>query len=173
MGFYAANLIQINLINGNTLNRLLIVRFLPLSVIAVLLLFGYFYNRVKHDVNSGVQCQLVATEQCVLVIEQQEFAVQMLRPAEVEEELGIKLVFPAHYRLEKSWIQGVNMYMGRTALLPKNIVSDGDKSFSELTFFLGACSESKMQWQLVLVYLNPISGTQHRLFYNFSTDTGA
>lgn len=170
--FYGANLIQISLISANTLNRLFIVRFLPLPVIAILLLFVYFFNRVTHDVNSGVQCQLVATDQCVLVIEQQEFAAQMLRPAEVEEELSIKLLFPAQYRLQQSWIQGVNMYMGRTALITQNSHNDGEVSSSELLFFLGACSENKMLWQLVLIYLNPVSGEEHKLFYNFSTDTG-
>lgn len=155
------------------MNRLLLVRFLPLAVIAVLLLFGYFFTRLEQDLNSGVQCQLLGLKECVLVIDQQEFVVQMLQPFHVEEELPVKLTFPSQYRLTGSWIQGVNMYMGKTALLPKNSVSDGAKVVSELTFFLGACSEDKMKWQLVLIYLNPVSGEEQKLFYNFSTDNSA
>jgi hypothetical protein len=168
---YEANLIQISLFSYITLNRFPIVRFLPILVIAVLLLFAYFINRPDPAINSGVQCQLIVTDECILVVEQQTFVAQMLQPVEVEEELQVKLVFPAVYRLQKSWIQGINMYMGQTALIPKNSDSDAEVTTSELTFFLGSCSESKMQWQLVLIYLNPVTGAEHKLFYNFSTDT--
>jgi hypothetical protein len=149
------------------------VRYLPLFVIAALLLSAYFINLSESTINSGVQCQLVGTDECVLVVKQQTFIAQMLQPVELEEEQQVKLVFPAHYRLQKSWIQGINMYMGRTALIPLKHYSDGDVSTSELIFFLGACSEKKMQWQLVVIYLNPVSGAEHTLFYNFSTATAA
>jgi hypothetical protein len=162
---------QISLFKYITLDRFPVVRFLPIFVVAALLLFAYLINRPDPGLNSGVQCQLVGADECVLIVEQQEFVAQMLQPAEVEEELRVKLLFPAVYRLEKSWIQGINMYMGRTALIPQTSHSDAEVSISELTFFLGACSENKMQWQLVLIYLNPVSGEQRKLFYNFSTDT--
>ncbi|MFT6951922.1 MAG: hypothetical protein ACJAUL_003078 [Paraglaciecola sp.] len=153
------------------MNRLFIVRYLPLFVIAALLFSAYFINRTEPTINSGVQCQLAGADECVLVVEQQKFVAQMLQQVEVEEELRVKLVFPAAYRLQKGWVQGINMYMGKTALMPQNSHSDGEVSTNELLFFLGACSEKKMQWQLVVIYLNPVSGTEHTLFYNFSTDT--
>lgn len=173
MCFYGANLIQINLDNHITLNRLHIVRFIPILVIALLLLFGYVVQRANQSGNSGTQCQLQDTDECVLSVNNQRFSVQMLDTLQVEEELLVKLKFPARYRLEKSWIQGVNMYMGKTALSLKDSFSDETQTVSELTFFLGACSENKMKWQLVLIYQNPVSGEEHKQFYNFSTDTGA
>jgi hypothetical protein len=164
---------QTSLAKHMTLDRLFIVRFLPFFVVTALLLFGYIMNRPDPSINSGVQCQLVGDDECVLVIKQHIFITQMLQPAVVEEELRVKLIFPASYRLQKSWVQGINMYMGQTALIPQHSNSDEQVTTSELLFFLGACSEKKMQWQLVLVYLNPISGAQHKLFYNFLTDTSS
>ncbi|MEI8648695.1 hypothetical protein P4S73_13660 [Paraglaciecola sp. Hal342] len=71
----------------------------------------------------------------------------------MEEELQIELIYPSQYDLQQSYIQGINMYMGQTALLNTSIESDAERIVSKNTFSLGACSERNMRWQLVLLFV--------------------
>ena len=59
--------------------------------------------------------------------------------------------------------------MGQTALLNTSIESDAERIVSKNTFFLGACSERNMRWQLVLLFVNAARGDEKRVFFNFET----
>ncbi|MFT4994031.1 MAG: hypothetical protein ACI965_001053 [Paraglaciecola sp.] len=106
---------------------------------------------------------------CILQQGAGRFSAQFSRPPEVEEALGLTLVYPDSYVLTKAWVQGVNMYMGRSAiLLDASQRQDGD-IISQARVFLGACSEKNMKWQLVTVLVESTSGQERKLFYNFET----
>ncbi|WP_051275286.1 hypothetical protein [Aestuariibacter salexigens] len=65
-----------------------------------------------------------------------------------EEELTLALKLPDDAAFESGWIEGVNMYMGRTPLLFENKAQGADSI--HLVTFLGSCNLDVMEWQLTL-----------------------
>ncbi len=75
---------------------------------------------------------------------------------------------PDSLQLNSAWVQGVNMYMGKTALMIDSVVNQGEQVDYLASLFLGACSEPKMKWQLV-VQGQDKAGQTHSFFFNFMT----
>ena len=48
------------------------------------------------------------------------------------------------------WVQGINMYMGKSAVLTDSIYLEDGKKVYNARLFLGACSEPLMRWQLII-----------------------
>lgn len=155
--------------NVFTLNRSHIIRFaLPLSIL--LLLFMVFFLKQSNDKKpQDAQCKIEGTSQCIIKRQDEIFSLQLSNKPQIEEEISLLLEYPNSYELSAAWIQGVNMYMGRSALVIQSKESKGKQTFTKALFFLGACSEKNMLWQLVTIYTEPISGDELKLFYNFST----
>lgn len=151
------------------MNRLLITRLWPVVAVAILIAFAYVYSSPEVKIQQGAQCQLVGTQTCVAVLQDRQFSARLLQEAEVEEELYIELAYPSQYELQQSYIQGINMYMGQTVLIKTTSRDDGEINLAQYMFFLGACSERNMRWQLVLLFVNPATLDEKRLFFNFQT----
>lgn len=66
-------------------------------------------------------------------------------PARIEKMMQVKISYLSNKIVEEVWVEGINMYMGR---IPVVAVKADDIWLGE--FFLGSCSEPKMQWQLVV-----------------------
>ncbi|GGZ62180.1 hypothetical protein GCM10011274_20170 [Paraglaciecola chathamensis] len=160
---------QIKLLNYLSVNRTLIRRFWPFGLILLLLSFVYLNSIDNVNTQHGAQCELIETQTCVATLDGREFAGRLLQNPQVEEELQIELIYPSQYDLQQSYIQGINMYMGQTALLNTSMETDAERIVSKNTFFLGACSERNMRWQLVLLFVNAASGDEKRVFFNFET----
>jgi hypothetical protein len=160
---------QIKLLNYLSVNRLLIRRFWPFGLILLLLCFVYLNSINNVNTQQGAQCQLIETQSCIAVLDGREFKGTFSQAPEVEEERHIELVYPSQYDLQDSYIQGINMFMGRTALVNTSMRTDAGTTISENTYFLGACSERDMRWQLVLLFVNHASGDEKRVFFNFET----
>lgn len=116
-----------------------------------------------------VQCQIEGSEACSIQQHAQRFIAEFSRPPEVEEEIGVNLTYPDAYELEEAWVQGVNMYMGRSAVLLDSSLKQDGQIISKGMLFLGACSEKNMKWQLVTIFVESRSGRELKLFYNFET----
>ena len=61
----------------------------------------------------------------------------------VEEELFIVFESPERFQIKRAWIEGDNMYMGKTPILFEN----ANKPNLGLTF-LGSCNLAEMKWLL-------------------------
>ncbi|WP_339770402.1 hypothetical protein [uncultured Paraglaciecola sp.] len=151
------------------MNRLIIARFWPFALILLLICFTYLYSVKNVEQQKGTQCQLFETQTCVVSIQGLDFSGRLLRTAEVEEEINIELAYPSQYTLQQSYIQGINMYMGQTALINTASSAEDGVTTAQYLFFLGACSERDMRWQIVLLFVNPATLDEKRLFFNFDT----
>lgn len=67
-------------------------------------------------------------------------------PVVVEAEIKVKLYLSDGWYLKNAWVEGVNMYMGKSPL----IIEDIHHQNKEITaiMFLGSCSEPKMHWRI-------------------------
>ncbi|MFT4940036.1 MAG: hypothetical protein ACI88A_003087 [Paraglaciecola sp.] len=150
-------------------NRSHIYRFaLPLSIL--LLLFMNFFLKQANDIKpQDAQCQIEGTSKCIIQRQDKKFSLELSNAPEIEEEIRLLLEYPNSYELSAAWVQGVNMYMGRSALVIENTQSHEKLTVTEALFFLGACSEKSMLWQLVTVYIEPNTEHEIKLYYNFST----
>ena len=90
----------------------------------------------------------------------------------VEEELFMTLSGGNNVSIKTAWIEGVNMYMGKTPVMlsPSEEVGDvSDKTIIQGLTFLGSCSQPVMQWRLFIEVEN--DQTQQSKVYSalFST----
>lgn len=73
-------------------------------------------------------------------------------PVQTEEEINAELTFQNGWELKSAWLEGVNMYMGKTtAIIEKKQV---EKGRANVVFFLGSCGEPTMHWQLKTEWIN-------------------
>ena len=75
-------------------------------------------------------------------------------PVVPEEEIQVVFQLPPSVVLENSsehiiegWVEGLNMYMGKTPILLNNDVSERTVKG---VMFLGSCSEPTMRWRITL-----------------------
>jgi hypothetical protein len=152
------------------LKRIKFLKVLPV-IVGLLLIFAIYQLKLVPEINGeGVQCQVESTLPCIFDISDTRFSLQFLQSPEVEEELKLQIEYPDTYSLSKAWVQGVNMYMGKSAVLLDSNELLGEQLVGEARIFLGACSEKNMQWQLITVYIDT-SGQELKLFYNFDTQS--
>lgn len=92
-------------------------------------------------------------------------------PVQVEEQTHLLFNFKKGSNLEnmefqEAWIEGVNMYMGRISVY---IESSQQRDKVKGLFFLGSCSEPRMQWRLFIRLKNE-GGEEHIMHFDFSTE---
>ncbi|MCW8108403.1 hypothetical protein OPS25_07845 [Alteromonas ponticola] len=110
----------------------------------------------------GNQCQFVNSE-CTIKLENQIFQVSLSRPPIVEERIDITIASTESFELEGAVIEGVNMYMGRLPV----VLSPAEKNEWRGWFMLGACSEAKMRWQMII----KIKGQRQPALILFTTES--
>tara|TARA_R110000751_G_scaffold91266_3_gene178992 strand:- start:193838 stop:194308 length:471 start_codon:yes stop_codon:yes gene_type:complete len=141
---------------------------LPLLVFAAFI--GIFLNYTDSTtVGSTKQCNIDLTQECTVFENNQQISVRFLQQIEVEEELLLTIAVPNKSNIEKMWVQGINMYMGKSAVLTDNISLDDDQKVYNARIFLGACSEPLMKWQFIIQTIDE-TGNKQSWFFNFSTD---
>lgn len=126
----------------------------------------YIYRPVT---NSTKQCAIKKTDVCHLLSDDRQVSVQFEQPIEIEEELLLTIALPADVKIQSMWVQGVNMYMGKTAVLVDSSYQQKNNIVHQARLFLGACSEPKMKWQLVIKTIDD-KKLEQSWFYNFTTD---
>ena len=141
---------------------------LPLLVFAAVI--GMFLNYTDSPpIKSTKQCNLDLTQECVVFDDGQQIIVRFLQEIEVEEELLLKITVPDNTKIKQMWVQGVNMYMGKSAVLADSIYAENDKKIYNARLFLGSCSETAMKWQLI-IQTKDNTQVEQSWFFNFSTD---
>jgi hypothetical protein len=131
---------------------------------------GIFLNYTdSSNIKETKQCNIDLNQKCVVFDNGQQISVRFLQMVEVEEELLLTITVPNNTKIEKMWVQGINMYMGKNAVLVNNIYVKDEQKVYNARFFLGSCSEPLMRWQLIIQTINN-DGLAQSWFFNFSTD---
>lgn len=133
-------------------------------------IFGIFLNYTDSDtVKTTKQCNIDLTQECKLFDSGHKISVQFMQEPEVEEELSLKIVLPNSTKISQMWVQGINMYMGKSAVLTNSIYMENNHKIYNAGIFLGACSEPVMRWQLIIKTIDDAE-VEQSWFFNFSTD---
>jgi hypothetical protein len=103
-------------------------------------LSGVYYKNVNSSINPSRECDLTVGK-CTFVYKNDEISVNFLSPIVTEEEILLSIELPQELKLTEAWVEGVNMFMGKTPIM---------KTDDGYVTFLGSCSLAKMQWQLNL-----------------------
>lgn len=144
---------------------------IPSIALIFILTVVYWYNFQSSHTVEGLSCDL-DNGQCTSVFDQKEVKVRVLDPLVIEEELNVQMEYPTTYKLTQAWIEGVNMFMGRSRLELLDPSTNAEKHNIKGIFFLGSCSEPKMQWKLVLEFTEEGGDEVHYREVRFSTFQG-
>ena len=109
------------------------------------------------------------TQECIVFDQDQQISVQFLQEIEVEEKISLTITTKTDAKIKKMWVQGVNMYMGKNAVLVDSMYAKEMKKVYNAHLFLGSCSEPEMRWQLI-VQTTDNNELEQSWFFNFSTD---
>ena len=141
---------------------------LPLLVFSVAI--GLLLNYTDSpSIKPTKQCNIDQTQECIVFDNGQQITVQFLQVIEVEEEILLTITVPNNTKIERMWVQGINMYMGKNAVLSDSVYAMEEKKVYNARLFLGACSESAMRWQLI-IQTTDNNELEQSWFFNFSTD---
>lgn len=141
---------------------------LPLLVFSAIL--GVYINYTdSRSIKSTKQCNIDLTQECVVFDNNQQVSVQFSQEIEVEEELLLTIKIPNETKITNMWVQGVNMYMGKNAVLTDSTFIDKGNKVYKARLFLGSCSEPAMKWQLI-IQTQDDKQTEQSWFFNFTTD---
>lgn len=141
---------------------------LPLLVCAVAL--GIFFNYTNpYHMDPSKQCNIELTQECIVFDKGQQISVQFSQKIEVEEEILLTITVPENTKIKNMWVQGINMYMGKSAIIIDNIYAQDIKKVYNARLFLGSCSEPAMKWQMI-VQTSTDFGLKQSWFFNFFTD---
>lgn len=101
-------------------------------------LAGVYYKNVNSSGSSQEDCDLNLGK-CTFVYGDDEISVNFLSPIVTEEEVLLSLELPPNVKLSEAWIEGLNMFMGKTPVI---------EEAGRYVTFLGSCNLDTMQWQL-------------------------
>jgi hypothetical protein len=138
--------------------------YVALTIVVVMSVF-FAKNYVNPTSVKDSFCD-VTNQTCSFVLDGQTVSVYFQKPPQIEEQSILHIEGIGPDSIEGVSIQGVNMYMGTIPVVPD------EKHQSKWTgwTFLGACSEPKMQWEL-LIEINGREGTElGRLRFKTSVD---
>jgi hypothetical protein len=127
------------------------------------------YTKPTKPTKPTKQCNIDLKQECIVFDNEQQISVRFLQAIDVEEELFLTITVPHNTEIEKMWVQGINMYMGKNAVLSDSVYAEKLKKVYNARLFLGSCSEPAMRWQLVIQTVNDNQSKQS-WFFNFSTD---
>jgi hypothetical protein len=138
-------------------------------ILTILLLSGVFYGIYYANVTDSLKnmgnCDITAST-CVTTVFEQPFSVTFNQAPITEEELFLTFEISTRLSIEKAWIEGVNMYMGKTPVLFENA-----KKLEQAVTFLGSCNLAEMQWLLHVEIKNNATNKVALRVFTFSTYT--
>lgn len=119
-----------------------------LSIIVVIV-SAFFWNTdasISSTNITNVAGCTIQNNRCEFIIDQQKFEVTFFQTPLPEEEIRLSITSSTSFTLENAWIEGINMYMGKSPVIseieePNTIVA---------VFFLGSCNLKQMEWRMLL-----------------------
>ena len=120
------------------------IQILGLILLLCAVISGIFLANVNQSLNSSGECDMTLSA-CTLAVMNDEISVKFEQRPVQEEELFIRFDLPAQFSIEKAWIEGVNMYMGKTP-----VMFEDDTQLDQGVTFLGSCNLETMEWVMHL-----------------------
>lgn len=114
--------------------------------LVIVVFFGANWANVTKSLISGQECQL-RDNACFFSNDDMELSIEFMQAPVVEEELTLNFTFSDNVLVQGAWIEGVNMYMGKTPVIINTL--NYRSPLTGITF-LGSCSQASMQWRLML-----------------------
>lgn len=151
------------IVNPSFFNRILVSLLVFSSLVGV---FLYFNQALMN--NSANQCVIGESNFCSIKNDKQDLSIRFLQNIELEEEISLEITINKELTFDKAWVQGVNMYMGKTPIIIESQETQGMYKIHTGVLFLGACSEPKMRWQLI-VQTKDSRNQVNSHFFNFKT----
>lgn len=120
---------------------------------------------VKKVVDKGKHCT-ISTASCAIQMDEGLYIAGFESPVQVEQEMYINFRFPVGSHFQQAWVEGINMYMGRTPVIAQ--MQQNDTSLRAVVF-LGSCNLATMQWRLTASFSDK-NGELVELYYDFVTE---
>jgi hypothetical protein len=133
------------------------------SIALLAVLVGVFFNIEKKGDKPFDVCDMTENT-CLFSFQNKDFSIEFVSSVVVEEEIFIKFDLPQTLKLENAWVEGVNMFMGRTPVMDAQTDEVG-----RYVTFLGSCNLEQMQWRLVFQLSNKNGQKQEfsAVFYTY------
>ncbi len=127
------------------------------------MIFGVYLSNVSSSLTASGNCDLTS-DACAPLVFNQTVRVNFEQPPVAEEELFLQFSQNDGLSIQNVWIEGVNMYMGKTPVL----FEDPSQTGRAVTF-LGSCNLSEMQWALYANIKNNATSEVALVKFTFST----
>ncbi|MFW8589665.1 hypothetical protein ACOI22_02565 [Glaciecola sp. 2405UD65-10] len=134
-----------------------------LAGLILLVISGAIINHVNKPLTNEHVCT-IQEKFCTFSDGDLRASVEFEQVPVVEEELFVKIDVDSAWRIQKAWVEGINMYMGKTPVL----FEDNNNKKRGVTF-LGSCNLSTMQWHIYIEVKNDNTGTVKTIPVLFST----
>lgn len=128
-----------------------------------MVILGIYLANVNDPLNSTGECD-ITSDICKVRVLNSQLSVKFEQVPQTEEELYLNFDLGRGLSIEKAWIEGVNMYMGKTPVL-----FEDPKNRERAVTFLGSCNLAEMQWRLHLKVKKDDSEELSSISLGFST----
>ena len=118
------------------------------------------FETIHSDNIASVNACTIQNNSCEFTIDQQKFDVNFAQTPISEEEIRFTIRSHVDFELIDAWIEGINMYMGKSPV----IVENAQPTRIDALFFLGSCNLKTMEWQMTLRLKNKTHPIQVRFF---------
>lgn len=105
---------------------------------------GIYYKNVNEEQSSEEECDISA-QMCTYADNNGKISINFLTKIAVEEEILLEIDLPRNVQLTEAWVEGVNMFMGKTPIIFEN---------GRYLTFLGSCNLQEMKWRLFIKVRN-------------------
>lgn len=119
-----------------------LIRTFVLAALVLFVYYGIHYADLNKPLTSANECNFTVSA-CTLTLDNKTIGLSFVHPPVTEEELFIIFSIPDGLHLEKVWIEGTDMYMGKTPVM----FEDPNNPYLGVTF-LGSCNLAEMKWAL-------------------------
>ncbi|MFC4699436.1 hypothetical protein ACFO4O_04600 [Glaciecola siphonariae] len=133
-------------------NSLPISRIILFIALLCAAIYGVSVSYVNESLIKNNDCDITASE-CVFSAFNRPVSVKFEQAPVAEEELFIRFELSDDIVVQNSWIEGVNMYMGKTPVLFES-AQDNNRAVT----FLGSCNLSEMHWVMFIELKNNATG---------------
>ncbi|MGB3726952.1 MAG: hypothetical protein WA981_14440 [Glaciecola sp.] len=121
------------------------------------------HNSVNNTLTTSESCVLT-NNKCTFSIDEQILRIEFSQTPIAEEELYIKFYTDSAWSVQNAFVQGINMYMGKTPVL-----FEKPDNFEDGVIFLGSCNLAEMHWQMTINLSNKKTANTKVLTVLFTT----
>ena len=131
-------------------------RLILLVCLILALFFGMYVSNVNNSLNQSNEC-IIVNNVCSFSNATLNLRIKFRQAPQIEEELIINFDISKGNTIKIAWVEGVNMYMGKTPIIFDKV--NGETTNNGITF-LGSCTQPYMRWKLFVEIVNVAEETE-------------